>query len=380
MKGSMMERKDQPGTWRLRVYLGVDGHGRPRQRSKNFKGSRRQAETELARMVVDAGAVPDDLPASLTVGALLDRWLASVEGDLTAATLREHRRCVERVWKPALGSVRVAELGPHAVERLYRSWRDRGLSVGSIHRYHAVLAAACRAGVRWGAIPATRNPMDRVVRPKATRPAVRAVSAGDVAALVDAAEAEGDSVMVCAILLGALTGMRRGELAALRWSSTDLDRSVLTVAESVTVIGREVIVGDTKTHQVRRLGLDPVALEAVRARISRQEVFAAAVGVELVADPWLLSRRSDGAEPPKPDGLSHAFTRYARNLGMPYHLHELRHFHATVGVAAGMDPRTVASRLGHADPALTLRVYAHAQEVGDRALAALVGSAVLAAR
>jgi integrase len=96
----------------------------------------------------------------------------------------------------------------------------------------------------------------------------------------------------------------------------------------------------------------------------------------LVDDPYLLSRSPDGAAPCLPDGLTAGYARLAKALGIPGHFHELRHFAATVAIGSGADVRTVSGRLGHADPSVTLRVYAHAVRARDRELAGLLGSTV----
>jgi integrase len=101
------------------------------------------------------------------------------------------------------------------------------------------------------------------------------------------------------------------------------------------------------------------------------------VGVQLSADPFLLSRSADGSEPCLPDGLTHQYQRLANGLGLATHFHELRHFAATTAIAGGADVRTVAGRLGQAHPSVTLRVYAHALEARDRDLAGMLGRAVL---
>ena len=97
----------------------------------------------------------------------------------------------------------------------------------------------------------------------------------------------------------------------------------------------------------------------------------------LSSDPFILSRSADGSQPCLPNGLTAAYRRVARSLGLSSHFHELRHFTATTAIASGADVRTVAGRLGHADASVTLRVYAHALEQRDRVLAALLGNAVL---
>lgn len=94
-------------------------------------------------------------------------------------------------------------------------------------------------------------------------------------------------------------------------------------------------------------------------------------------DPYILSRSADGSSPCMPDDLTHAYRRVAQSLGLGGHFHELRHFAATVAIASGGDVRTVAGRLGHADPSVTLRVYSDALEERDRALAGVLGQTVL---
>jgi integrase len=112
---------------------------------------------------------------------------------------------------------------------------------------------------------------------------------------------------------------------------------------------------------------------------------AADAGTRLVADPWLLSRRANGAEPCLPDGLTNGFERLCRTAGLVdvdpadpektrhrYHLHDLRHFAATQALAGNIDPPTVAGRLGHADASITMRIYGHVVEARDQAAAELL--------
>ena len=96
----------------------------------------------------------------------------------------------------------------------------------------------------------------------------------------------------------------------------------------------------------------------------------------LAADPFVLSPAADGSVPYNPDTLTDYYKRAAKKLGVATHFHGLRHFSATTAISEGVDVRTVAGRLGHADPSMTLRVYAHALEARDRE-AGILGSKVL---
>jgi integrase len=102
-----------------------------------------------------------------------------------------------------------------------------------------------------------------------------------------AAAAGGDSVLATAVALAAVTGMRRGELCALRWSDVDLGLAQLRVSRSLTVTPGRLHMGDTKTHQVRDVALDPGAVDLLTERHLDQEKYARTVGLELCPVPSL---------------------------------------------------------------------------------------------
>ena len=130
------------------------------------------------------------------------------------------------------------------------------------------------------------------------------------------------------------------------------------VSRASTPVNGRHIETETKTHQARSIALEAVAVEVLGRRWDFQRWHADQVEVALVADPYVLSREPTGKEPLAPHGLSRALARLNQGVGLDYHLHELRHFTATTAIAGGADIRTVAGRLGHADPSVTLRIYA----------------------
>ena len=154
-------------------------------------------------------------------------------------------------------------------------------------------------------------------------------------------------------------------------------RRILTIARSLTVIGGVATEGQTKTHPRRGVALDDAMLALLEKRRADQGAYARHVGVDPVPDPLILSSSADGGQPYQPDTLTDYYKRAAKRLGITTHFHELRHFAATVAIGSGADVQTVSGRLGHADPSVTLRVYAHAVEARNRELAGLLGSTVL---
>ena len=154
------------------------------------------------------------------------------------------------------------------------------------------------------------------------------------------------------------TGARRGELCALHWSHVDLDNAVLIIRSSIAQDGRRTWEKDTKTHQQRRITLDPTTVALLRAYKQHCEQSAAAVCVPIAGEGRVFSRELDHSTWLRPSAVTLRFSRMCNRLGWEMNLHQLRHYSATELIAAGVDVRTVAGRLGHGGGgATTLRVY-----------------------
>jgi integrase len=197
------------------------------------------------------------------------------------------------------------------------------------------------------------------------------MSPDDVRRVIEAA-ALFDPAAGVAFRLAAVTGARRSELAALRWSDLDGDR--LTIDSSLSIIRNgtagskvqpELRDDPTKTANRRTVTLDAATLAALAVLKAEREPWG----------PWILAV---GERPVNPERISACWRRAANHAGLDprWRLHDLRHWSATTAIAAGHDIRTVANRLGHANPAMTLRVYAHAVESADVGVAATLATAL----
>jgi integrase len=170
--------------------------------------------------------------------------------------------------------------------------------------------------------------------------------------------------------LAAVTGARRGELCALRWS--DLDLKVGTVRFHRSVLDTDEI-KDTKTHQARRIAMGASTVDLLRRHRQAMDARAAAVGCKLDKGAFLFSSDPAGRKPWHPDSATHWFHQLCARLDLKHvRLHDLRHAHATQLLAAGVDVRTVAGRLGHSTASTTLSVYAHFLPQKDRQAAELM--------
>jgi integrase len=359
--------------WELRVYIGRDPvTGRPKQVSKTVHGGARVADDAL-RDLIDQQAPSRTDGVGATFGQLLDSWLAECERvDLSPTTVRTYTAQIEKTIRPRLGKVPLNRLTAKHLDDLYRSMKESGRSPKTIRNHHAIISSALHQAARWGWVRA--NVAELAKPPKLRASKVKAPSVEDVRAVVVAAE-DRDPRLAAFLMFAALTGMRRGEICGLRWTAVDLERGQVDVTGSVICIDGGLAEKSTKTDRDRHLALDEVGVALLEHHRARLEGWSAETGIAILDDGYVFSPEIDGSRPFRPDNVTKFFERVRTPLGMRHvRLQDLRHFTATQLIGAGVDVRTVAGRLGHSDPSLTLRVYSHAIEERDRAAAAILGN------
>ncbi len=382
MKGTKSERR--PGVWKLRVYVGNRPDGTPIQvtRTLDTTGGKstakpgsgsRLADRELAKMVSDASAGTLGREAT-TLGDLIDQWITGIEDSRSPTTIREYRRLADVVVKPELGNVRLSKLTARHLDALYASLTAKGKKATTVRRVHALIGAALHQAERWDLVE--RNVSKRASPPPVRTVEVTAPSPEEVLAIIEQAE-QVDPSLARMLLVAALTGARRGELCAIRWFDLDWETSTLTIARSVyEVVGGGWAEKSTKSHQARHIGLDNLAVETFHQQREGVDALATQLDLTVLEDGFVWSPSPVGAEPYRPDVLTRFASRAAKKAGVDTHLHALRHFAATEGIASGSDAVTVAGRLGHRDSSVTLRVYSHALGQRDRELAAALGDSL----
>jgi len=332
------------------------------------------AEKELAKMVTDVAA--GRLTAhTTTVAQLLERWLTHLESlGRSPTTMRKYRDIAGRTVIPAIGSVRLDKLTASQLDALYASLTAKGNKPTTVRRVHALIGASLHQAERWGLVET--NVSKRATPPPIHQERVKPPSPDEVLAIIEAGE-QIDPSLARMLLIAALTGCRRGELCGLRWDDLDTQSNTLTVTRSVyETAGGGWGVKGTKTHQERRIGLGSLAVETFQAQREWVDDLAARLDLTPEPDGFIFSPSPVGSEPVRPDVLTRFLTRAAKKAGVKTHLHALRHFAATQGIGSGADPVVVAGRLGHRDPSITLRVYAHALEQRDRQLAEAIDASL----
>lgn len=366
-------RERRPGVWELIVQLPRDPtRVRARQLSRTVRGTKREAQRMLAGLIneVSAGRVSS---AATPLSELLVRWLEHVEDQLSPTTLREYRRLVRTMLEPDLGKLPLRRLTTERIDAYYAGLaRERLLSPASIRHVHAVLRGALAQAVRWGWIPV--NPAVVASPPKVRRHEIAPPPMDATRRLLDAA-AEHDPDFGAVLRVLVATGARRGEVCGLKWSDVDVVGSTVTIRRSVASVTGGTIVKDTKSHAARRISVDTTTLDALARRRERAVALADACALEFDPDGFVFTSEPDGSRPLHPDTISGAFQRLRQRAGLDdMRLHDLRHLHATQLLAAGVTVRTVSGRLGHANAATTLNVYAHFLEASDRHAADVIAT------
>jgi integrase len=377
MRGHVRKRGK---TWSVVYDEGRDEDGKRKQRWKSGYRTREDAENALADIIVrlNQGAYVE--PTKQTTGHYLDEWLEAAKVTLRPSTFSSYKGLVDQHIKPGVGTIPLQKLTGGHLNALYSKMLDKkgrkdgkgGLSPRTVSYAHAVIHRALRDAVRWNRLP--RNVADSADPPKATKPPIRR---WDAAQLRDFLKRMNEDRLYAAYLLIATTGMRRGEAFGLRWQDVDFEAGQLSVRQTLIAPGYKVQFSKPKTAKGNRsIALDPTTVAVLKAHRKAQIAERLALGADYADTGGLVFTELDGS-PVNPVKFSKQFERAVKAAGLPrVPLHGLRHTWATVALSAGIHPKVVSERLGHATISLTLDTYSDVlpglQEEAAAKVAALV--------
>jgi integrase len=355
-RGSIISRS--PGSYRIRYSLGRDPvSGKRKWGTATVRGTRREAERELVRLLrtVDTGEHVD--PSRMTVGDWLDLWMQTTQAEVAPNTHERYAVIVRCYLKPSLGSIGLQRLTPSDIQKAYNNF-DRKPSPRTRRHIHTLLKSALGRAVEQQAL--SRNPADALKRlPKVEIEPIATLTVEQSSRLL---KAICHTTTYWPTLIALATGMRRGEILALRWKNLDLDKGTITVMESLEQTKAGLRFKPTKTDKARAVPLPKFALDELRAWKRQQAENLLRVGVRQRPD-GLVCAREDG-KPKQPASLTHEFTYLiGRVKDLPkVRFHDLRHSHATQLLSAGVHPKIVQERLGHSTIAITMDLYSHVSE------------------
>lgn len=404
-RGRIEQRGD---TLRVVVYAGIDPvTGRRTYKREKVHGTDdaawKRAEKTLVKLAAEAYKQRKPT-SSVSFGHAINEWLRTA--DIETSTRDGYVGYIKRAIRPALGGTAIDKLGARDLENLYAALRRcrlrcdgkpfiekhakddehdcvtekcmphkcKPMAQSTVRQIHSIISGVFNLAVRWEWVSA--NPAKVAQRPRQKPPEPDPPSSAEAARLIDEAFRMDDE-WGALVWLVMTTGIRRAEVAGLRWSRVDLDNEIVDIRRAYVMSKGKGTEKDTKTHQMRRIALDSETVAMLRAHKETLRKRLEKYEIKLADDMYVFTtvRKPDPTSPYSPDAISHRYRKMAVSLGIDTHIHALRHYSATELLTAGIDLRTVAGRLGHGGGgATTLRVYAAWVAAADRKAAEILGS------
>jgi integrase len=344
--------------------------------------SKREAEGELAKVLCSLAVGVHIEPSKVVVAEFLRaEWLPAIRSTVRPTTYASYLGHVERHIIPALGQIPLQQLASAQLNGLYarlitdgRGPGKGGLSPATVRRVHATLHRALKDATRWNKIP--RSPADGADPPRAAgfEHPMKVWGAKELRTFLTA-EAECRAYPLWLLL--ATTGARRGEALGLTWDDLDLKAGRLMVRKTRVQNGYETLVSTPKTRKGRRLlVLDPATTRALKRERVRQKKECRSSGIRW--DPAGYVFTGEDEAPYHPERVSKMFRRAQKKAGLPpIRLHDLRHSYASLALGAGVHPKVISERLGHANIGITLDCYSHVLPVISEEAACRVAALIL---
>ena len=356
-------------TWSYRIDGPIDpATGKRRQISKGGFRTKRDAENALSVVKYELDTGQHVRRSRLTVGEYFEGWLPSQANRLAPSTMKAYRTAIGRLDRH-IGQMPLQALTPEVVEQLHEDLREDGLSPKTVLNTHHVLQAGLRDAARRGLV--SQNVAAVAQTPSNTREPQLVLSRTELQVVIDEIE---DPTMNAIVRVASRTGLRRGELVALRYDDIDLEARTIRVDSSITAVGGGFVEGPPKTKKSRRVvAIDDQTVEVLRQQRERSEDLRTRLDAEPISgDDFVFTRPN--LEHLHPDGLSNQFTRILSRISSEHEIplitfHGLRHTHATHCLEAGVNPKAVADRLGHSSVATTLDLYSHITAATSAAVA-----------
>ena len=361
MKGHVRERPKGSGNW----YAVIDVHdpatGKRRRKWHSLQAAgKRQAQVECARIISDITGGNYLEPDKTTVAQFLVQWLEHIKANVSPRTYERYSEIANKNIVPLLGEVKLNQLKPIQISEAYtkalaagRRDGKGGLSPRSVMHIHRVLKQALKQAVRWEMLH--RNPADAVRPPKDEKHRMTTYDMPQTAKLLDAVR--GTRIFV-PVLLAVLCGLRRGEIAALRWRHVDIANAQIAVVESAEQMNCSVRLKETKSGRARTVAISESVVEELKAHRLTQAKGMLRLGVRLTDDNYVAAL-ADGS-PMQPTFITHQWVRTISGTALPrVRFHDLRHAHATHMLSSGVHPKIASERLGHSKVGITLDLYSH---------------------
>jgi integrase len=369
-EGSIYQRKD--GRWAGGLHV---GYGNGKRIRKHVLGHSRKEVADKLDVLLRAHKEQRPIPdGRQKLGPFLRTWLdETAKPTLRASTYTSYNAIIRLHIIPDLGRIPLAKLTPADVQTFLGAKTANGLSPRRVQYLHAVLRRALVTAERWGLV--SRNVAKLVDPPRVPRPDVHPLTPAQARQLIETAA---DDRLLGLYVTALGTGLRQGELLALRWEDVDLETGRLDVRHTLGRVNGVLVLLEPKTSRSRRTVVLPeFVVRALRAHRTRQRMERLVAGTR-----WVDSRHvftTTIGTPLDASSVTHAFGRALARAGLPHsRFHDLRHAAATYLLGSGFTLEDVKNLLGHSSIVLTSNTYGHLLEERQlevaRGMEAMLGS------
>ncbi len=317
-----------------------------------------QEKLRKAQQAVEQGTLVQN--TAITVESYLEHWLEVRRSTIKAVTYTSYNSYLHRHVMPALGSVRLQKLTNALLQHFYSQLLEDELSPNTVRLIHTIMSTALDDAVKWKKI--ATNPCKSVTPPRPEKHEMHVLTPEQAQSLLDAAR---NHRLHCLLTVAITTGMRRGELLALRWSDIHFETARLQVQRTVSYVHPDqtqkhaYVETDPKTASSRRsVSLPQFVLDALKQHRKCQLERRLAVGEKWQEHDLVFCNTLGGHY-----GLSALFKEFKQLLKLAglsdMRFHDLRHSAATILLTMGIHPKVVQEILGHSNVSITLNVYSH---------------------
>ena len=354
--GNIVERKRKNG---VSYEITVEGErdlytGKRNRVFKTIKGSKKEANAVMHQMMADMDRGIAVRKSPKKIAEWLDEWLELYLPNVEETTRIGYKSKINCYLKPALGDIYVQSLRTDHVQKMVNNMVAKGLSAKNIRDTYNNINAAMKKAVVLRMVP--YNPCEGVTLPKLKRYKAKVYNVQMIHHLLDIAEG---TDMYLPILLCVTLGLRRGELLALRWDNVDFKNKVLKIRSNMVRGEKDYVIKAPKSEAgVRDISLGDEVLAVLQKERTKYvtDIFSCNGHFQNLN---FVIRQEDGS-PLRPDSMSRKWRRFLEEHKLPsIRFHDLRHSNATALIQAGVNPRVVQQRLGHADVNITLSTYTH---------------------
>lgn len=360
--GSIRSKKNKDGT--ISYQIVIEGPSDPvtgkRNRSyQTVRGKKKDAVELMHRIVAEKNAGTYFQASSILLRTWLTQWFRDYCGNLERTTRASYKDKITHYILPILGDIPLFKLSGQDIQQWVNQISSASPLTGkplgpkSVKNTFLVLRPALDKAVELHMI--RENPCLYITLPKKQSYHPNVYNDEDIHKMLNCAKG---TDLYLPLLLDVYTGLRRGELLALRWSDIEFEGKKITVRQNVVLAGSEILIKGPKTESGKREIAISDKLISILQEHYRDHSYTERVVCQANGKPY------------HPDSFTQKFQRFLIRNHLPHiRLHDLRHASATLMIEHGVDIKTVQARLGHADISTTLNIYSHTTEKMNRAAA-----------